>query len=410
VASTTQARKDDKKQKEKIAKTYAGTPTPTNNLNTTTVPVVCAPPTVTSFSPLSGVSGTILSIIGKDLDQVTGVTINGITTTTGITINNSFNISVVVPYSNTTVAQSNSIIVLGTHGNASSVVNFTYNPAQVTPVPSNSTNTNTQPQQTGPVTLNGQTQTSPGGITQQLTVSVNPQAASLNTWTLQQEVGMEISVYDNNVVNNVKTETLNRSVKAKTSSYVSSNTFTITYANVQSMLITNPIDEFKTTPVTPSQTVKIKFTVIAVPTDKVKNPQNVTQTFNFNFIPAPSTTSTFPEQPLSITYEGINPNITGNGPEYINIKKPDNSGYITFRFNAPIFEDQNYSDRYFIDSNGERAAVDGRGGASTSYTYVYEIKGKGEFRLVIKYRPYGNTFPSGGQVLTQTVTGPPFTL
>ena len=67
-------------------------------------------------------------------------------------------------------------------------------------------------------------------------------------------------------------------------------------------------------------------------------------------------------------------------------------------------------DRYFIDSSGERAAVDGRGGPSTNYTYVYDIKGKGEFRLVIKYRPYGFTSPVGGQVLVQTVTGPPFTL
>jgi hypothetical protein len=43
------------------------------------------------------VSGTILTIVGKNLDEVTGVTINNVTTTTGITILNSFNISVVVP-------------------------------------------------------------------------------------------------------------------------------------------------------------------------------------------------------------------------------------------------------------------------------------------------------------------------
>jgi hypothetical protein len=356
------------------------------------------------------VSGTILTIVGNNLDEVTGATINNVLTTTGITIFSKTRIAVVVPRSNTVVAESTPIILRGVHGNGTSLGNFTYNPAQVTPTSSNPNNTNSQPQQTGSVTLIDQTQTSPNGSTTSLVVNVNPQAASTNTWTLQQEVEMEISVYDNNVVNNVKTETLNRSVNTKTSSYVSSNTFTITYANVQSMLITNPIDEFKTTPVTSSQTVKIKFTVTAVPTDKVKNPQNVQQTFNFNFIPTPSTTPTFPEQPLSITYEGTNSSIAGNGPEYINIKKPDNSGYITFRFNAPTFEDQNYSDRYFIDSTGQRAAVDGRGGASTNYTYVYDIKGKGEFRLVVKYRPYGNSYPSGGQVLTQTVTGPPFTL
>jgi hypothetical protein len=411
VESTEQARADDAKQKKKIADTYAGVTTQPNNLNTTTnVVPSCPPPTITSISPLTGVSGTILTIVGNNLDEVTGATINNVLTTTGITIFSKTRIAVVVPRSNTVVAQSNPIILRGVHGDGTSLGNFTYNPAQVTPTPSNPNNTNSQPQQTGPVTLDGTTQSLPNGSTTSLTVGVNPQAAATNTWTLQQEVAMEISVYDNNVVNNVKTETLNRSVKTKTSSYVSSNTFTITYANVQSMLITNPIDEFKTTPVTSTQTVKIKFTVTAVPTDKVKNPQNVPQTFNFTFIPTPSTTPTFPEVALSITSEGTNTNITGNGPEYINITKPDNSGYITFRFNAPGFKDQDYSDRYFIDSTGERAAVDGRGGASTNYTYVYDIKGKGEFRLVVKYRPYGNSYPSGGQVLTQTVTGPPFTL
>jgi hypothetical protein len=410
VESITQVRKEDKKQKEKIANTYAGITTPPNNLNTTIVPVICVPPTITSFSPLSGISGTIVSIIGKDLDQVTGATINGVKTTTGITINNSFNISVIVPYSNTTVAQNNSIIVLGTHGDSASVVNFTYNPAQVTPVPSNPNNSNTQPQQTGNVILIDQTQTSPNGSTTSLVVNVNPQAAATNTWTIQQNVTMIISVYDNNVVNNVKTETLNRSVTTTVSSYVSSNTFTMTYANVQSMLITNPINEFKTTPVTSTQTVKIKFELTAVPTDKIKNPQNVQQTFNFKFIPTPSTTPTFAEVPASITLVGHWPSLQGNGWQYFNVKKPDNTGYITYQFNIPSFQWDNYGYRYFIDSNGERASVDISGGFDTKYTYECIIKGKGEFRLVVEYRPYGFTSPIGGEVLVQTVTGPPFTL
>jgi hypothetical protein len=411
VESVTQARADDAKQKKKTAEANAGVTPKPNNLNTTTnVVPSCPPPTITSFSPLTGVSGTILTIVGNNLDEVTGATINNVLTTTGITIFSKTRISVVVPRSNTVVAQSTPIILRGVHGNGTSLGNFTYNPAQVTPTPSNPNNTNSQPQQTGDIVLIDQTQTAPNSSTTSLVVNVNPQAASTNTWTLQQNVTMIVSVYDNNVVNNVNTETLNRSVTTTVSSYVSSNTFTMTYANVQNMLITNPINEFKTTPVTSTQTVKIKFKLTAVPTDKVKNPQNVQQTFNFNFIPTPSTTPTFPEQPLSITYEGTNSDITGNGPEYFNITKPDNSGYITFRFNAPGFQDQDYSDRYFIDSSGQRAAVDGRGGASTNYTYVYEIKGKGEFRLVVKYRPYGFKNPVGGQVLVQTVTGPPFTL
>ena len=411
VEATTKLRVANAKQKKKIADAYAGVTPQPNNLNTTTnVVPSCPPPTITSFSPLTGVSGTILTIIGKNLDEVTGVTINNVTTTTGITILNTFNISVVVPYSNTTVAQTNPIVLRGAYGNGTTLSGFTYNPAQVTPTPSNPNNTNSQPQQTGPVTLDGTTQSSSNGSTTSLTVGVNPKAAALNTWTLQQEVVMEISVYDNNVVNNVKTETLNRSVKTKTSSYVSSNTFTITYANVQSMLITNPIDEFKTTPVTSTQTVKIKFTVTAVPTDKVKNPQNVPQTFNFTFIPTPSTTPTFPEVALSITLVGESPLLQGDGPEYFNVKKPDNSGYITFKFNAPDFQEKNYGSTRFIDSSGESASFDGRGGASTNYTIVCTLSGKGVFKLQKDYYPYGFTSPIGGQVLKQTVTGPPFTL
>jgi hypothetical protein len=411
VDSVKKSRDANAKQNKKIVEANAGIKTPLNNLNTKKpITVSCPPPLISSFSPLTGVRGTIITITGNNLDEVTGVTINNVLTTTGITILNDTKISVVVPYSITTVAQSNPIIVRGVHGDSASLGNFTYDPAQVSPTPSNPNNSNNQPQQTGPVTLVEKIELLAGDVTSKLTVSVNPQAAALNTWTLQAEVNMIVSVYDNTVVNNVNTQTLNRTVTTPILGYVSSNIFNITYNNVADMLVNTPIPQFQTVPVTNGQTVKIKFTVTAVPTDKVKNPQNVQQSFSFNFTPAPSTTPTFPEVALSITSEGTNTDITGNGFEYFNIRKPDNSGYITFRFNAPGFQDQDMGDRYFIDSNGERAAVDGRGGASTNYTYVYDIKGKGEFRLVVKYRPYGFKYPVGGQVLVQTVTGPPFTL
>ena len=413
VESTTQLKVANANQKKKIANTYAGVVTPANNLNTTTnVVPSCPPPLMDSFTPLTGVSGTIITIVGDNLDEVTAVTINNVTTTTGITINNAFNLSVVVPYSNTTVAQTNPIILKGTHGDSLdfTLKRFTYNPAQVTPTPSNSTNTNTQPQQTGPVTLDEATQATPNGTTLNLTVTVNPNAAALNTWTLQNEVSMIVSVYDNTIVNNVRTQTLNRTVTTPILGYVSNNTFNITYNNVADILVNNPIPDFKTVPVKDGQTVNLKFTVTAVPTDKVKNPQNVPQSFNFNFTPTPSTTPTFPEQPLSIVLVGESPSLQGNGFQYFNIKKPDNSGYITFKFNAQKFEYQNYSNRYFIDSNGKDASYSAEGGADTNYTTVCSLSGKGVFKLVIEYYPYGQTSPIGGQVLKQTVTGPPFTL
>jgi hypothetical protein len=175
-------------------------------------------------------------------------------------------------------------------------------------------------------------------------------------------------------------------------------------------LINNPIPQFKTVPVKDGQTVNLKFTVIAVPTDKVKNPQNIPQSFNFNFTPTPSTTPTFPEQPLSITLVGESPSLQGNGWQYFNIKKPDNSGYITFIFNAPDFQEQYYGNTQYIDSNGETSAYSCLGGIDTNYTNVCTLSGKGVFRLTKEYYPYGFTAPIGGKVLKQTVTGPPFTL
>jgi hypothetical protein len=255
-------------------------------LNTVNQSSNCLPPRILTISPLTGVSGTILTITGVDFENITGITINNVLTTTGITVNSSTNLNVVVPYTNNglTNAQKNLIIVSGVNGIGRSVTLFTYDPAQVTPVPKNSKNTNTQPQQTGPVTLIGETEILIRDLTGKLTVSVNPQAAALNTWTLEQNVDMIVAVFDTSIVNNVRRETINRSVPLVISNYVSGNVFTITRNDVADILINNPVPEFKTNFLKDGQTVDIQFIVTAVPTNKTLNPQNVPQTFNFKFI------------------------------------------------------------------------------------------------------------------------------
>ena len=249
------------------------------------VNVPCLPPSITNFSPLTGVSGTILTITGENFDNITGITINNVLTTTGITVNSPFNLSVVVPYPNNglTNAQQNPVIISGVNGSGRSITLFTYNPAQVTPVPSNSTNTNTQSQQTGPVTLIEETEILTRDITGKLTVSVNPKAAALNTWTLQIYVDMIVSVFDVTVVNNVVKETLYRTETVPISGYVTNNIFTITHNNVADLLVNNPIPEFKNNFITNKQTVNIKFVVTAFPTNKTLNPQNTQQSFNFKY-------------------------------------------------------------------------------------------------------------------------------
>jgi len=160
-----------------------------NNLNTTTLPgPVCLPPSITSFSPLTGVTGTILNITGNDLSTVTAATINGVTTTTGITINSGVNIVVLVPFSNTTVIQNNTITLKGTHGNGTSSTIFTYNPSQTsaappTVVPGVVPNANTQPQQTGPVTMVSQLQNGLYSLNQAY-VDVNITPSLIGTYSM----------------------------------------------------------------------------------------------------------------------------------------------------------------------------------------------------------------------------------
>ena len=160
-----------------------------NNINTTTLPsTVCLPPSITSFSPLTGVTGTILNITGNDLSTVTAATINGVTTTTGITINSGVNIVVLVPFSNTTVIQNNTITLKGTHGNGTSTTIFTYNPSQTsaappTVVPGVAPNANTQPQQTGPVTMVSQLQNGLYSLNQAY-VDVNITPSLIGTYSM----------------------------------------------------------------------------------------------------------------------------------------------------------------------------------------------------------------------------------
>lgn len=170
-----------KESTTKIKNNQSGKTPASNNLNTsTTVVVSCPPPTVTSFSPLTGSTGTILNIFGTNLDTVTAVTINNVLVKTGITINNQNNIIVIVPTSITQVPQSNFVVVRTKNGVGSSTTNFTYNPNQVTPVqstvPGAPPNVNTQPQQTGPIVLTASTSYNLVGSATNMRVGINPDA------------------------------------------------------------------------------------------------------------------------------------------------------------------------------------------------------------------------------------------
>jgi hypothetical protein len=245
VATAKELNKNNKDQIKKIEDANNGIINPPNNLNTISVSVTCAPPTINTFSPLTGISGTILTIVGDNLDQVTAVTINNVTTTNNITIINKFNISVVVPFSNTPVQQQNPIIVRGLKGDGISLSAFTYNPEQLTPStpstpPGLPPNVNTQPQQTGPLPLTSDTIYNLAGGATLLTVDVNPSAGgwdivpNLITWNykiVKRSVGP-----NNTIVETVLDQQTNTKFQYN---YVSLNkqTFRITQTDV--------IDEIK---------------------------------------------------------------------------------------------------------------------------------------------------------------------
>jgi len=222
----------------------------TNNLNTSNPPPPsCLPPKVTSFSPLTGVTGTILNLTGTDLGSITSVTINNVSTTTGITINNSTSVVVIVPFSNTTVPQNNTISVYGIHGSGTTTNTFTYNPLQVSAAPPTSApnvppNANTQPQQTGPLPLIGVVQNGLYSLSQaSINVSVNPVlSASYTMLPTQLPPELTFKVTQQNVSNNVnQTYTVYESdgIDLGLTYFTSSSSFNMTQNDIITVITNN---------------------------------------------------------------------------------------------------------------------------------------------------------------------------
>jgi hypothetical protein len=392
----------------------------------------CPPPLVTSFSPIVGNKGTIIQINGRNLKIVTSIQLIDSTnnqkvlaTVDGKNItylnDETLRFSLPVLGDGKTIFNSK-ILVKSPYGDNSINTIFKYDPAynaaaasspggyagnnQTTTTAPNANTVNTNPQNTGPITLLSKTETIfDGDITKKLTVSVNPDAG---VWTIQSGVEMNISVFDEVFTNNTSKKILSRTVSTVVD-YVNNNVFEITINDVANILINNPIEPFKTTPIKGQQVVTIQFVVYAIAADKVKYPQPTKQSFNFNFTSsrAAKTTTTTQltntEQSLSITLVGESPNLQGSGWEYFNVKKLA-GGYITFKFNAPTFNDANYGNKLFITEDGY--PVPGSsfvGGTDTKYTYVGNAASKGTFKLSVEY------YPSGKEP-KQTVYSPIFTL
>ena len=264
------------------------TPVP-NNLNTTPSPTpVCPIPTIISFSPLTGTSQTILSIVGTDLELTTGVTINNVTTTE-FTINASTNLNVVVPYNNNglTNLQQNPIVIRSINGNVISSNLFTYNPFQTAPQPPTSVpgvplNANTQPQQTGPLVMNGLS------TNNSLLVTINPAAglwdilSGQTEWTwraIKKEVGPNNTIVDVVVAWDQFSNDL--------ASYVSSNkqSFSIDSVDILEIIKQNMNDDVEFNKIS---SVESKISLLALSPNAFADPNNLIpdayQSFTFNII------------------------------------------------------------------------------------------------------------------------------
>lgn len=429
VEKSKDLKKTIKKTKDK-GKSPGVTPTPP--VVTPKPGYTCPPAVISTFSPSIGNTGTIVQINGRNFETTKSITIGTtVVPFKDITILNAETIRFTVPKIGTgTVKVSEKINITTDYGTTTSATNFTFDPAvsaSQTSSPGGYNNTtsnnttvvapsvNTNPQTTGNVTLLSQTEylTFDGEITDKLTVNVNPLAG---VWTMQSAVEMNISVIEETLRNNTTIQTSTREIKHILFNNVSNNVFTVTYSQVADLIVNKQIGSFKEIPYRPGkQTVTIQFVVYAVAADKVKNPQPTQQSFNFNFdrsrttTPSTNTKPTFAEKQLSITLVGESDKLQGNGPEYFNIKK-DDGRYITYKFNAPEFNVSNYNAIVVLNPNAVPVSSSSTSGSNTGYTNLLAVGSLGTFNLMIKYRPYGNTAPKDGEILTQTVLGPPFTL
>ena len=399
----------------------------------------CPPSTITSFSPLVASEGTILQINGTDLDKVKKVTI--IDAVTGavvkykdITFLNSETIRLSIPkVGDGKTIKEGKITVTSDYGEFISTTIFKYDPAinaasasspggytgnnQSSNIVSNPNAVNTNPQNTGPVTLISKYETKTGGeITNKLTVNVNPDAGA---WIIEKVVKMTISVFSRETINNNTTKVLTTTVDTTVSDYVVNNIFTITSDDVKKLLITNPIYPFNSSPIKVGQIVTIQFGVTANAVDKVKYPKPTNQSFNFNFTsqkvdsPITNISELTPPGSLIEVYESNNVNLPDySGPDFYNIKKPA-GGYITFKFVCNGLLSKKEPEVFLIpELNKETIKITNN--ANTKYTNVIEVNNIGKFKLSVGYTADGyrflNTTTNKLDLINATATSEPFTL
>ena len=388
---------------------------------------------ITSFSPLSGNTGTVVQVNGISFDGTTSITVNGVSVpATGFTVFNDTTLRFNTPIIGTgTVVNKGKIVITTPNGTATSTDNYTFDPAitasaasspggynnpqnQTANAPQSET-INTNPQTVGPVTMIGTDVQLNASKTQSLNVKINPQATG---WVLSPSVDMSYTVYQLEEVNNVATRKYISKNRIGVSGQVVNGVFNVTLTDVESYFIDDiPKIEGKTQ-------IDIVFILKAYKGQE----QPVVQQFPFKVwytlpnqnqvpisnVPTSQTLPTFPQLPLSLIRLTDSTNLQGQGFSYYNIKKPA-GGYITYNFTTDSqhpFKEQNVvlGSKILDAFTYEIISHSGSGGPSTSYTNEITINQLGSFRLQVQYKPYGDDKPNGGEILTQTILSDVFTL
>ena len=394
----------------------------------------CPPPVITSFSPLSGNTGTIVQVNGVSFNGTTSITVNGINIpSTEFTVFNGTTLRFNTPIVGTgDVVNRGKIIITTPNGVFTSVGDYTFDPSIVASAaaspggyqnPENQTANapqadvpNANQQLYGPEPLISETEDLISGrITEKVTISVNPQVGA---WVLDNKVEMDISIFDEVVENNEVKTTLNRTVNTDITNYVNNNIFTITYNQIADMLINNPISQFAQNPIKNNQVVTIQFCVESSAVDNIKYPNKALRCVNFYFKPSRYVTTsvvneTIPGSLIKVleTQSGALPNF--NGPDFYNIKKPA-GGYITLQFTCTNLINKGDFSIYSIPAF-DKQTITIVNNSDTKYTNVVTINNLGTFQAEVRYTSEDyvvtdTTSSNFGKPISIGAVSPPFTL
>jgi hypothetical protein len=411
-----------------------GTTNGVPNTTAVTSQLSCPPPIITSFSPLSGNTGTIVQVNGTDFNGTSLITVNGVNvTSTEFTVFNNTTLRFNTPKIGTgTVINKGKIVITTPNGVFTSVGEYTFDPSiiassasspggyqnpqnQTTNLPQSQT-VNLNPQETGPDPLvTVVDDTIKGELTNQIIISVN---STVGVWIIQNSVEMTVSIFDEIKENNQVKKILSRVVKKTITNYVNNNVFSITHNQIANMIINQPVGEFLLNPIKDGQVVTIQFTVTSNAVDKIKYPNPITRSATFYFTQSRYVTTSVVNEArpgslikVSETQSGGLPNF--NGPDYYNIKKPA-GGYITLQFTCTNLINKGDFSIYSIPAF-DKQTITIVNNSDTKYANVVTINNLGTFQAEVGYTSEDyvvtdTTSSNFGKPISASAVSPPFTL